>query len=127
MLWRTEVWYQPEKVAKDHEIFGCDYVGLGWYGFNDTDCRVYDFVEKYKSIAERIKAAGKYFMYHNHDSEFKREDGIIVLEKLSNIFTPDEMGFTIDTYWVQRGGGDPVQNICWWSRMTVMEKIHLNV
>lgn len=100
---------EPEKVAKDHEIFGCDHVGLGWYGFNDTDCRVCDFVEKYKSVAERIKAAGKYFMYHNHDTEFRKEDGIVILEKLSNIFTPEEMGFTVDTYWVQRGGGDPAQ------------------
>ena len=24
----------PAQVAKDHDRFGCEYVGLGWYGFD---------------------------------------------------------------------------------------------
>ena len=31
------------------------------------------------------------------------------MEKLMQDFSPEEMGFTLDTFWVQAGGGDPAQ------------------
>lgn len=46
-------------------------------------------------------------MYHNHDQEFKRYDGKLVLESLSELFDADEMGFTLDTFWIAAGGADP--------------------
>lgn len=99
----------PAKVAQEHDILNCKYVGLGWFGFNDTDCRVCDFTAKYRPVAQTLRDNGKYFMYHNHDGEFAREDGKVILDKLAEAFAPDEMGFTLDTYWIQHGGGDPAQ------------------
>ena len=60
-------------------------------------------------VAEDIRAGGRYFMYHNHDQEFKRIGGQIILEKLAQDIPADVMGFTLDTFWVQAGGGDPAQ------------------
>ena len=48
-------------------------------------------------------------MYHNHDGEFKKHNGKLIIESLSEDFSPDEMGFTLDTFWVQAGGGDPAK------------------
>ena len=48
-------------------------------------------------------------MYHNHAAEFQKENGILILDRMANDFAPDEMGFTLDTYWIQVGGGDPAQ------------------
>ena len=98
------------KVAKNHDIFGCKYVGLGYFSFNGEEEQTYDdFIWIYKPIAEALKNSGKYFMYHHHDQEFKKEDGKLIIEKLSEDFPAEEMGFTLDTFWVQAGGGDPAQ------------------
>lgn len=96
----------PIGTAKAHDIFECKYVGLGYYDFKS---RVPEqLIERYKEPARILKENGKYFMYHNHDAEFKKtESGITYLETLANAFAPDEMGFTLDTFWIQAGGGDP--------------------
>lgn len=101
-----------DKVIADHTTFGCKHIGLGWYAFDPANngMSYENFIATYKPIAQKIKEAGKLFMYHNHDQEFKKLDGKLVLDKLMEDFAPDEMGFTLDTFWVQAGGGDPA----WW-------------
>ena len=48
-------------------------------------------------------------MYHNHDQEFKRHEGRLILERLAEAIPAQDMGFTLDTFWIQAGGGDPAQ------------------
>ncbi len=99
------------QVAKDHTVFGCDNVGLGYYRFDETDPnKTYaNFLTTYMPVAHALQENGKYFMYHNHASEFQKVDGKLVLDRLAEDFPPELMGFTLDTYWVQKGGGDPAQ------------------
>ena len=101
---------EPEAVAKDHDVFDCKYVGLGSYSFNPEKGHSFEgFMETYVPTAKRLKECGKYFMYHNHAHEFKRVDGKRIFDKLLEEVPADIMGFTMDTYWVQVGGGDPAQ------------------
>ena len=44
--------------------------------------------------------------------ELDRFDGKTFLDLLCETFTPEECGVTLDTYWIQAGGGDPA----WWLR-----------
>ena len=44
-------------------------------------------------------------MYHNHDFEFEKYGDKLMLEILKHDFPL--IGFILDTYWVQAGGGDP--------------------
>lgn len=97
----------PVKVAHDHDIFDCEYVGLGCYNFAAKDATTEKFTEEYLPVAKAIHSAGKYFMYHNHDAEFKWENGKTILANLAEKISPELMGFTLDTFWVQAGGGDP--------------------
>lgn len=107
----------PAKVAAAHDVFDCQYVGLGWFGFDEEkEGQHYDdFIRIYKPVANTLKQNGKYFMYHNHDGEFKKYNGKLIIESLAEDFSPDEMGFTLDTFWVQAGGGDPAQ---WLERLS---------
>lgn len=100
---------ETEEVVKEHEIFGCEYVGLGYHPFREEKYEEgYDyFIETYLPVAKRLKALGKYMMHHNHDQEFQHRNGRTILENLQEIFPPDCLGFTLDTFWVQAGGGDP--------------------
>lgn len=74
------------------------------------------FVERFRPAGEAIAAAGKRLMYHNHHFEFmKAPNGKLYLEKLMEDFAPEALGFTLDTYWVQFGGGDPA---AWLDRLS---------
>ena len=103
---------EPAAVAADHDVLGCKYVGLGCCGM-DADRLQEDYdaaVASFLKTGEGLRQHGKYFMYHNHDLEFRQLGGKTVLQRLSEDVPAQLMGFTLDTYWVQSGGGDPA----WW-------------
>ncbi len=115
---------ETEKVAEEHKIFGCRYVGLGWNAFDlESGDTPEAFTEKYRPAAGILYKNGLKFMYHNHDREFQRCGEKLVLESLAEAFEPEIMGFTLDTFWVQAGGGDPAQ---WLRRLSGrVDCIHL--
>ena len=96
----------PAKVAADHDSFDCRYVGLGSYDF--TNKTPVEFIEELTTVADVLAQNHKYFMFHNHAVEFKKEeDGTYYLARLAQAFPPDRLGFTFDTYWAQKAGEDP--------------------
>lgn len=102
------------QVAKNHDVFGCDLVGLGSYSFKEEKGEsVEDFVSTYRPIAKALAENGKTFMYHNHAREFRKVGDKLILEQIAEAIP--EMGITLDTYWVQIGGGDPAQ---WLERLS---------
>lgn len=102
---------ETAQVIADHHHFGCPNIGLGWYAFNEDkpEESYAHFMQTYPAIAREIREGGRYFMYHNHDQEFKRHEGRVILERLAEAIPAEDMGFTLDTFWVQAGGGDPAQ------------------
>lgn len=102
---------QLDQVCDDHKVFGCGCVGLGMYSMmtGDPAERYAEFVRTYKPIARALKEKGLYFMYHNHDQEFYKLEGRLIIERMAEDFAPDEMGFTLDTFWVQAGGASPAE------------------
>ncbi|MBQ1935200.1 MAG: sugar phosphate isomerase/epimerase [Clostridia bacterium] len=102
---------KPAIVAAAHDAFNCKHVGLGYHKFTGERENYEEFCRTYHPVAEALAASGKYFMYHNHASEFVKIDGKTVMEHLAEDFAPDIMGFTLDTYWVQAGGADPAKVI----------------
>ena len=109
---------ETEKVVDEHNTFGCKYIGVGSMPgvFTQETEKIpgyaKEFVEKAKPAAKIIAEKGSLFMYHNHGAEYRNFiDGKNCMEFLADAFTPDEMGFTLDTYWVKDGGHDPVKEI----------------
>ena len=99
-----------DQVIADHTAFGCDYIGLGFWAFDpERDMSYEQFMQTWPQVGKAIWEGGKYFMYHNHDREFIRRDGKPILQLLAENIPADVMGFTLDTFWVQAGGGDPAQ------------------
>ena len=96
-----------KEVLEKHKVFGCKYVGIGCMPPWATEENTKKFIEDFKGPAKILKENGGKFFYHNHHCEFNRcSDGELIFDKLINAFEPDEMSFTLDTYWVQYGGGD---------------------
>ena len=100
-----------EQTIADHHTMDCKYIGLGHWAFDPERGQSYeDFLRIFPETGRRIREAGCYFMYHNHDGEFKKAaNGRLMLENLREDMPADVMGFTLDTFWVQAGGGDPAQ------------------
>jgi len=107
----------PKAVALDHDVFGCKHIGLGYWNFDVEDPKValQELVDTYSPVAKTIQENGKYFMYHNHASEFIKIDGRCIMDHIAERFSPDEVGVTLDTYWIQAGGGDPA---AWLERLS---------
>lgn len=104
---------ETRQVCDDHKIFGCQHIGLGYFDFKKIPPEeAYPaFLEQFKPVAKTIRENGLYFMYHNHDAEFKKLDGQILLDRIAQDFSPEELGIIVDTYWVQRGGANPAEYI----------------
>ena len=100
-----------EQLIEDHKIMGCRYIGLGSMPDKYRTPEWIDhFVTDYKEAALKIKRAGMLFMYHNHNFEFEKVKGKYYLGYLIEGFAPEELGFTLDTYWLQAAGLD----VCQW-------------
>ena len=102
---------ETEKVIEEHEIFKCPGIGVGgMFGTERTADGFKQFADNFAPAVEKIKAAKKVFLYHNHDFEFVKygeygeKTGIDIL--LENT---DKDGFrlTFDTYWAQFAEVDP--------------------
>ena len=97
-------------VLRDHRVFGCRNIGLGYWGFTeDGGMTLARWLETFPPVARIIREGGGYFMHHNHDNEFRHVGGRPVIEALVEALPADTLGFTLDTYWVQVAGGDPAQ------------------
>ena len=104
-------------VIEDHNVFDCKYIGLGgmpglWDPAMEIDKVKEDYVSTFTPIAQKMKDAGKYFMYHNHDLEFvKLKDGRTLYDAIIEDIPAELMGLTVDTYWIQAGGCSPAAYI----------------
>jgi len=59
-------------------------------------------------IGAAFKDRGITFLYHNHNWEFERFDGDYALDILLRETDPELVQTELDTYWIKRGGEDPV-------------------
>jgi sugar phosphate isomerase/epimerase len=107
---QDRILYETEKVIEEHRILGCQYIGLGAMSEKYRDPQWLDrFVYDFQEPARKIKEAGMLFMYHNHNFEFQKIGGKRIIETLMESFSKEEMGFTLDTYWVQAAGADVLE------------------
>lgn len=125
----NRILYDTERLIREHDILGCRYIGIGcmpdkyrtpeWLGH---------FAEDFKKPAQIMADAGKLLMYHNHDFEFRRfaacgvanaSPDTNMIEYILDWFDASELGFTLDTYWVQAAGGD----VCQWIRR-LKDRVH---
>lgn len=102
---------ETENVIRDHRIFGCEHVGLGMWKLEMENLKEsYEaFLTAYRPVMRAVRDAGLTFMYHNHDQEFAHLGQEPVLYRMARDTLSERMGFTLDTYWVQRGGEDPAR------------------
>ncbi|WP_251037825.1 sugar phosphate isomerase/epimerase family protein [Paenibacillus albidus] len=101
-----------DALAKEHLLWNCKYIGLG-----ALPAEYRSSLEGYRSFARIASGIARtlkdkydlHFIYHNHDFEFERFEGTTALELMVKETLPEDVGFELDLYWVQAGGGSPVE------------------
>jgi len=99
-----------QDVIKQHKLWNCKYVGLGAMPaeYAQSAKGYVEFAKKASEIARVLADNGLRFIYHNHNFEFMKFDGVTGIDILLNETDPEVFDFEIDTYWVQAGGANPV-------------------
>ena len=62
-------------------------------------------------LGARLRAQELRLLYHNHDFEFESFDGKYGLDVLYENAPEADLGAELDTYWIAKGGADPVEYI----------------
>jgi sugar phosphate isomerase/epimerase len=97
------------KVIDIHHAWGCKHSAIGGLpGEYFTLDGAKRFADEVKPIAQKLKAAGLTFSYHNHAHELMKLDGRTWLERMYEL-TAGYVSAEIDVHWITRGGGDPAQ------------------
>ena len=97
-----------ENTIKHHAAMNCKCIGIGSSPYGRDQEGLDRLVNELSPVTPTITAAGHKVMYHNHHWEFAKIGDKTFLELLCDKFSPEELGITLDTYWVQAAGGDPV-------------------
>lgn len=111
-------------LVRDHALLGCGLAGLGGLPPEFRNAEGYvAFAKQFAEIADELGKNGLKFSYHNHQFEFQSFGGKLGMDILLEHTNPETFKFTLDTYWVQAGGGNPAS----WIRKlgNRIEAIHL--
>lgn len=104
----SEMRDNPQGVIEEHYLYECKHPAIGGIpdGYaNEEGYR--KFAREASEVARKLAEGGMTFSYHNHSFEFIKYGDKVGLEILRTESDPKLFNFEIDTYWVQRGGGDP--------------------
>lgn len=100
-----------EAVIDEHRLLETKYVGIGWYAPQNTldDCK--RVLDAFAVAEEKMAAAGMKLLYHNHEHEFIKLDGVRAIDYFRENTDADKFGFIADLYWVQFAGESPLRFI----------------
>ena len=100
---------EPAKVVERLRKLGCRYTAYPYPGGVKLET-----LDDVKNLAQRLNAAGKILAeagqvltYHNHNIEFRKFSGRVMLDVLFEETNPAYLQGEPDTFWVQYGGGSP--------------------
>ena len=100
----------PERIAAKAKSVGCRYIACGLSRFT-----VWEEEASLKELADGLNRLGRFFtdqglmlLYHNHNMEFAKYDGIhTALDYIFDHTDPSLVGAELDAYWVQLSGASP--------------------
>ena len=112
-----EILNQPRQVCDRLQKLGTQITAYPYPGgINfDTLASVQEFCRRLNAAGQVLHSAGRILCYHNHQIEFRRLAGKPILEIIYAETDPRYLQGEPDTFWVQNGGGDPVD---WCQRLT---------
>lgn len=99
-----------DQVVEKMKALGCDFTALGKPPDEYFSAEgVRKLAAEMDDIGARFRQEGIVFGYHNHAVEFESFTGKTFLQEIYDNTKPENLSAELDTYWIQHGGGDPVE------------------
>lgn len=98
----------PQRVIDEHLLLGATYVVVPYIG-NELRGDYRALAAVLNKIGANVAPHGLTVCYHNHDFEFKTENGEIGYDVLFGAANPNQVKIEMDTFWVTKGGYSPVE------------------
>lgn len=104
-----EMMAHPQQTMADYAAAGCRYIAIPYLTeeYRPGASRYPELVENVRMLGGAAKENGLTLLYHNHDFEFQKIDGVYALDKLYADVPADLLQTQLDTCWVNVGGEDP--------------------
>lgn len=101
----------PAQIVKNLQTFNCRYTAYPHPAGIDfgSQSSVDDLIRALDASGAVLSDAGMTLTYHNHHMEFRKIDGEPILNRIYRKTDARNLQGEIDTYWVQFGGGNPIQ------------------
>jgi len=99
----------PEDAINETKSLGAKYMVLAWLPSEErqTLAQWKDWIKIINRVGQMSQQKGIRFLYHNHDFEFKKIDGIEPFDLLLDTVDRRYVSFEIDIYWLKLAGRDP--------------------
>lgn len=99
-----------DRAVDDAAALGLKYMVCAWLSPAERQGLDHykNMAGQFNKAAEKCKAAGIQFCYHNHDFEFDAQDGKYPYDVLLDNTDPQLVKMEMDLYWVTKAGHDPV-------------------
>ncbi|MGN6164427.1 MAG: sugar phosphate isomerase/epimerase family protein [Flavisolibacter sp.] len=103
--------YDWDRAVDDGAAVGVQYMVCAYLSPEERgDLDHYKYIaDQLNKAGERCKKAGIQLCYHNHDFEFKEQDGKLPYDVLLNDTDKDLVKMELDLYWATKAGKDPVE------------------
>lgn len=102
----------PDSLASMAAQLGATYVMCAWIPHKNGVLTFQDAVkavDDFNRIGKYLKEHGIIFCYHAHGYEFQTHESGTLLDYIIKNTNPEYVSFEMDIFWIQFGGGDPVE------------------
>lgn len=108
---------ETQKVIERLQKLRCSYTAYPFPAGIDfaSEESVSTLIAQLDAAGAALAAAGMTLCYHNHQHEFRKLGGRTILDRIYNETHPRHVQGEPDTYWIQFGGGNPVE---WCEKLT---------
>jgi sugar phosphate isomerase/epimerase len=102
---------EPHAVVERLKKLNCKYTAYPFpRGIDFADeTQIHALAKKLDAAGAVLREAGQVLTYHNHAIEFVKFGDKLALEIIYGETDPQNLQAEIDTYWIQYGGGSPVE------------------
>ena len=104
-----EIEADPEWTVKLHRQLGCTVCAVSVIDLSAlrSAAGLKIYAQRLNILGGRLKQEGIRLLFHHHNFEFVPLEGSDGFNILSGCLNPDNVGFVLDTYWLQRSGHSP--------------------
>lgn len=100
----------PEEVIAEAKSYGTKYVVItGMHHFDYSDKEAVDgLIADLNACGKRLKEDGIELLYHNHNCEFRKINGVTAYDRIIANTDPEYVNFEFDSYWPTEAGVNTV-------------------